>query len=282
MTTCSGASLRQQRTDLRDDLERGVGGTCRRRADSPARGTARHLRRRAHQHRSQDRMPPSSRSSRHCGGPGVLERVCIGSFSDERLERVDEAHGDAVCLSFSPQEIARLRMTESHGTACAAPSLDPIRPARSASRRERPFRGSDRVHPATSGTGPARNPPAGRLCAPERSWLCTCGPSTIPAEMDRLLDIDVDGIMTDEPTVLLDVMAEAGRLARRRRGRHMSTSIIDAGTDRRADGNRRGSTRTAATRKMTAGYSGRLDTPLRRRDAAGDPTRRHRTRPLPS
>ena len=31
-----------------------------------------------------------------------------------------------------------------------------------------------------------------------------------PSEMDRLLDIDVDGIMTDEPTVLLDVMAKRG------------------------------------------------------------------------
>ena len=39
---------------------------------------------------------------------------------------------------------------------------------------------------------------------------CTCGPSTIVRAMVELLDLGVDGIVTDRPTVLRDVLIERG------------------------------------------------------------------------
>ena len=39
---------------------------------------------------------------------------------------------------------------------------------------------------------------------------CTSGPSIEPAEMHRLLDLGVDGIMTDRPLVLRQVLGSRG------------------------------------------------------------------------
>ena len=141
--------------------------------------------------------------------PGVLERVCIGSFSDERLERVDAAFGDAACLSFSPREIARLRMMSMTGL--------PVRPLRSArpgspsrTRPERPFRGRIASIPLRQGPIPLATRRlvdyAHRAGMAVHVWTIDD-----PAEMDRLLDINVDGIMTDEPRVLLDVLSARGQ-----------------------------------------------------------------------
>ncbi len=134
------------------------------------------------------------------GRPGVLERVCIGSFSDERLERVDEAHGDAVCLSFSPREIARLRVMSLTGLTA--------RPRRSA-RRARPFRGRIASIPLRQGPIPLATRRlvdyAHRAGLAVHVWTIDDR-----VEMNRLLDINVDGIMTDEPKVLLEVLAERG------------------------------------------------------------------------
>ena len=38
----------------------------------------------------------------------ILDRVCIGSFSDARLERVRAEFGSAVCTSMGPKEVAKL------------------------------------------------------------------------------------------------------------------------------------------------------------------------------
>ncbi|MCY4515857.1 MAG: glycerophosphodiester phosphodiesterase [Acidimicrobiaceae bacterium] len=156
--------------------------------------------------------------------PGVLDRVCIGSFSDERLERVDEAFGDAACLSFSPREIARLRMMSLTGRTAR-----PRRPLRSGSgsrrraertpqdpqhagetRRDRPFRGRIASIPPRQGPIPLATRRlvdyAHRAGVAVHVWTIDD-----PVEMDRLLDIGVDGVMTDEPTVLLEVLAGRGQ-----------------------------------------------------------------------
>ena len=140
--------------------------------------------------------------------PGVLDRVCVGSFSDERLERIDEAFGDAVCLSFSPREIARLRLLSAAGLRAW-----PTRQARSGTtrpqRRDRPFRGRIASIPLRQGLIPLATRRfvrhAHRAGAAVYIWTIDD-----PVEMGRLLDIGVDGIMTDEPKVLLEVMAERG------------------------------------------------------------------------
>ena len=131
--------------------------------------------------------------------PGLLERVCIGSFSDTRLARMEEAFGDTVCLSFSPREIARLRML----------SASPLRKARTRRGRNRPFRGRIASIPPRQGAIPLATR---RFVEFARRKGIGVYVWTIdePAEMDRLLDIGVDGIMTDEPKVLLDVMTRRG------------------------------------------------------------------------
>ncbi len=137
--------------------------------------------------------------------PGVLDRVCVGSFSDERLERVDQIFGDAACLSLSPREIARLRVLSLAGL--------PMRPRRSArptstdrEPRDRPFRGRIASIPLRQGPVPLATRRlvnfAHQIGLKVHVWTVDD-----PAEMDRLLEIGVDGIMTDEPKILLEVLA---------------------------------------------------------------------------
>lgn len=130
----------------------------------------------------------------------VLDRVCVGSFSDTRLSRIDEVFGDAACLCLSPREIARLR------TLSAAP-----RAARSGtSHRGRPFRGRIASIPPRRGPIPLATR---RLIDYAHGVGVAVYLWTIddPVAMARLLDLGVDGIMTDEPRVLLDVMARRGQ-----------------------------------------------------------------------
>ncbi|MXZ00481.1 MAG: glycerophosphodiester phosphodiesterase [Acidimicrobiales bacterium] len=140
--------------------------------------------------------------------PGVLDRTCIGSFSDERLERIDEAFGDAVCLSFSPREIARLRLLSAAGLRPRSrwrPRTGATRPQR----HDRPFRGRIASIPLRQGRIPLATR---RFVQHAHRAGVTVYVWTIddPVEMGRLIDIGVDGIMTDEPKVLLKVMAERG------------------------------------------------------------------------
>ena len=134
----------------------------------------------------------------------VLDRVCIGSFSDTRLARIEEAFGDAVCLSFSPREIARLRMMSLAALPTRTGSGNGGRSGRS-----RPFRGRIASIPLRQGPVPLATrrlvDTAHRLGVAVYVWTIDD-----PAEMSRLLDIGVDGIMTDEPVLLLDVMARRG------------------------------------------------------------------------
>ena len=134
----------------------------------------------------------------------VLNRVCIGSFSDARLARIDEAFGDAVCLSLGPREIARLRMM----SLAALPARTGTGNGRR-SGRSRPFRGRVASIPLRQGPVPLATRRlvdlAHRLGVTVYVWTIDD-----PAEMGRLLDLGVDGIMTDEPVLLLDVMARRG------------------------------------------------------------------------
>lgn len=134
--------------------------------------------------------------------PGVLDRICVGSFSDERLERIDDAFGDAVCLSFSPREIARLRLLSAVG-------LRPRSRWQARPGTARPFRGRIASIPLRRGAIPLAThrfvQHAHRAGVAVYIWTIDD-----PAEMGRLLDLGIDGIMTDEPKVLLDVMARRG------------------------------------------------------------------------
>lgn len=140
--------------------------------------------------------------------PGVLDRVCIGSFSDARLARVNQAFGDSVCLSLSPREVARLAALSGLGLPAALP-LRPRFGPRSRLLRRRPFRGRIASIPLRQGPFPLATP---RLIDSAHRAGIAVHVWTIdePTKMERLLDIGVDGIMTDEPAVLLEVMAQRG------------------------------------------------------------------------
>jgi glycerophosphoryl diester phosphodiesterase len=121
---------------------------------------------------------------------GALDRVCVGSFSDDRLVRLQAILGDDLCTSLGPKGTARLRggsyglPAGKLGAACAQV------PHR--------FRGVTVVDD--------------RFVAKAHAVGLQVHVWTIddPAEMHELLDLGVDGIMTDRPQVLKDVLTSRG------------------------------------------------------------------------
>jgi glycerophosphoryl diester phosphodiesterase len=111
-----------------------------------------------------------------------LDRVCVGSFSDRRLRRLRATFGERLCSSFGPGEIAALR------------SRVPVR-----------TRGQVAQVPVRYGRVRVVSPPtvarAHALGYHVHVWTIDDA-----AEMHRLLDLGVDGIMTDRPQVLKDVL----------------------------------------------------------------------------
>lgn len=116
----------------------------------------------------------------------AVDRVCIGAFSDARLRTLRARLGPGLCTSMGPKEVARLR-------------LDAI---------------SGRVHPTPTGcvqipesfrgvtvTNAAVVRAAHRAGLQVHVWTVDD-----PAAMNRLLDLGVDGLMTDRPAVLKEVL----------------------------------------------------------------------------
>ncbi len=126
---------------------------------------------------------------------GAVERVCVGSFSDKRVRRIRAMLGPALCTALGPAETARARLasmmptrTVSHGAgACLQVptrfSLIPVVDSRMI----------DHAH-------------AAGLCV--HVWTIDDA-----SEMDRLLDLGVDGIMTDRPAVLKETLQRRGQWA---------------------------------------------------------------------
>ena len=119
------------------------------------------------------------------------DRVCVAAFSDRRLLAVRRQTGGRVCTALGPAGIGRLRAASfgvpvgPFGAACVqvplrhrGRTLVDARFLRAAHRRRLP------VHVWTVDE---------------------------PDEMHRLLDLGVDGIMTDRPAVLKDVLVSRGQ-----------------------------------------------------------------------
>lgn len=123
---------------------------------------------------------------------GSIDRVCIGSFSDRRLARVREALGPRLCTSLGPRGIAKLKAAGYRAPVrLPAPCAQvPVRSGRVVVTDERFVRG------------------AHRLGMQVHVWTIDD-----PAEMHRLLDMGVDGIMTDRPAVLREVLEQRGQWA---------------------------------------------------------------------
>jgi glycerophosphoryl diester phosphodiesterase len=118
-------------------------------------------------------------------------RVCVGAFSDRRLARIRRLMGDDVCTSLGPRDTIRLRVASAGvpvGTFAGACAQVPVR-----------ARGRVLVD--------ARFVAA----AHRRGLQVHVWTIDEPNEMRRLLDLGVDGIMTDRPAALKQVLIERGQ-----------------------------------------------------------------------
>lgn len=122
----------------------------------------------------------------------LLDRVCIGSFSDRRLARVRSEFGHRVCTSMGPREVASL--------AFRSLSRIPVRGAGPALAAQVPV--SQGPVPVTTARF-VRN--AHALGLQVHVWTVDD-----PVEIARLLDLGVDGIMSDDTRALRDVFSARG------------------------------------------------------------------------
>jgi glycerophosphoryl diester phosphodiesterase len=113
-------------------------------------------------------------------------RVCLSAFDDRRLIRLRNALGPRVCTGLGPAQVAALRVLGRTAGAGGAAQV-PVRQGRVTLVDERFVGGAHRrgiqVH----------------------VWTIDDA-----AEMRRLLDMGVDGLMTDRPIVLRDVLIDRG------------------------------------------------------------------------
>lgn len=115
-----------------------------------------------------------------------LDRVCVGSFSDKRLRRIRRELGPGLCSSFGPAQLAILRAG--------------VRP---------PWGGQAAQVPIRKGALPIVDARFIRG-AHRRGYQVHVWTVDEPDEMRRLLDLGVDGLMTDRPAVLKQLLAERG------------------------------------------------------------------------
>ena len=116
-----------------------------------------------------------------------LERICVGSFSDKRLRHIRSELGAGLCTSMGPQEVARLVLASATGI--------PISPSRHALVAQVPVRQGP--IPVVTRRSIAR---AHELGLQVHVWTIDD-----PLQMSQLLDMGVDGIMTDDTRALKDV-----------------------------------------------------------------------------
>jgi glycerophosphoryl diester phosphodiesterase len=115
-----------------------------------------------------------------------LARVCVAAFSDSRLRKLRTAFGDKLCSSLGPLELALLRF----GLSRNPPGLAAQVPV-----KEGPLTVVNRSFVER----------AHRLGLGVHVWTIDDAPT-----MERMLDLGVDGIMTDRPVVLREVLESRG------------------------------------------------------------------------
>ncbi len=124
---------------------------------------------------------------------GTLDRVCVASFSERRLAATRRALGPRLCTALGPAAVARLWAASAHRLA----------------------------HPRRAGGVPCVQVPdrLGRLpfvtaklvdLAHRQGQRVHVWTVDDKAQMHRLLDLGVDGIMTDEIAMLREVMMARG------------------------------------------------------------------------
>lgn len=118
----------------------------------------------------------------------VLDRVCIGSFSSARIKAFRDAFGDRVCTSMGPAETVRLR--------AAAYGLPVGRLQANCAQIPVKRHGLTLVDPRMIRA-------ANRLGIQVHVWTIN-----EKEEMENLIDLGVHGLMTDQTTLLKQVLEE--------------------------------------------------------------------------
>jgi glycerophosphoryl diester phosphodiesterase len=121
---------------------------------------------------------------------GAIDRVCVGSFSDQRIARLRAALGPRLCTSLGPKAIARLRGGSFGLPAGRIEGGCAQVPHKYKGVAVTDLRFVERAHAAGLQV---------------HVWTIDD-----PTEMHDLLDLGVDGIMTDHPAVLRDVLRSRG------------------------------------------------------------------------
>jgi glycerophosphoryl diester phosphodiesterase len=125
---------------------------------------------------------------------GVADRICLGSFSDARVAAARRLFGPSVCTSLGPRGVAALRLSSYSPRAAGLVRL-----------------------PAGCAQVPLQL--GGRALVDERFVAAahTRGLQVhvwtvdTPEETAAMLDLGVDGIMTDRPAMLKDVLETRGQ-----------------------------------------------------------------------
>ncbi|HEX2273844.1 MAG TPA: glycerophosphodiester phosphodiesterase [Acidimicrobiales bacterium] len=122
---------------------------------------------------------------------GAHDRVCVSAFSDRRLARFRQLTAGRVCTGTGPVEVARLRAA-GYWVPCGRFAAD----CAQVPLRWQGVKVVDRRFLAA----------AHRRSLPVHVWTVDD-----PDQMEQLLDMGIDGIMTDRPVVLKEVLQRRGQ-----------------------------------------------------------------------
>lgn len=118
----------------------------------------------------------------------TADRVCVGAFSSKRIAALRRAFGPVLCTAFGPAAVVSLRLTSRARTRGASCVQAPARV------RDRPF-----VHERFIAAVHALGLPLHVYTVNDEH------------EMTRLLDLGVDGLMTDRADLLREVLQRRGQ-----------------------------------------------------------------------
>ncbi|SEL69212.1 glycerophosphoryl diester phosphodiesterase [Blastococcus sp. DSM 46786] len=126
----------------------------------------------------------------------VLDRICLGSFSDARIAAARRLFGPAVCTSLGPRGVAALRLSSYSPRAAGLVRI-------------------------SAGCAQVPLQLGGRALVDER-FLAAAHARGLqvhvwtvddPVEAEAMLDLGVDGIMTDRPAMLRGLLEKRGQWA---------------------------------------------------------------------
>jgi glycerophosphoryl diester phosphodiesterase len=128
----------------------------------------------------------------------VADRICLGSFSDARIAAARRLFGPAVCTSLGPRGVAALRLSSYSPRAAGLVRIQA---------------GCAQV-PLQLG-GRALVDERFVAAAHERGLQVHVWTVDDPAECEAMLDLGVDGIMTDRPAMLRELLEKRGQWSAR-------------------------------------------------------------------